>query len=1224
MAKKKPGSTAKPQDVPPGFVLRHTLRGHLAAFTRMAWSPDGRYLATPSYDKFIYIWDAKSGRFLHNLSGHTDLVYSVSWSPDGRALASASGDDTVHIWDADTGRHIRTLEHIGAVNSVSWSPDGRALASGGEIGTVHIWDPETGRIIRDLNVNGDTRSVSWSPESHVLASGGRGMTVNIWDAESGLHLRDLTGHIGTVYGASWSPDGRALASASSDTTVRIWDADTGRHIRTLEGHTALVSCVSWSPDGRLLASKSGDRTVRLWRSDQWDQVTVLLEKATGKWTAGIAFHPSRPVLATLGENGSIIRIWELDVDAILGHPQITTSKRYTSAKVVLVGDSDVGKSWLATRLVERRCPQPDEIGTTHGMKIWRKNAADFHPPAVAQTDEDREVIFWDLGGQEEYRLIHQMFLHDTTLALLLIDPTRGKGERDQAREWNLRLVKQLAGRKAVKLLVGAQVDDDTKAELIDTAEIRRLCDECGFVGFFEASAATDRKVDLLRQAIVDQIDWTLGQTSRPQLFQRIREEVDARQLKGEVVVLLDELNKAIRDKYPDLFEEQAVAAVTNQLALQGLLAQTQLKEGDRAVILRVDVVERYAGSLVVAARETSRGAPALQESVLGGAGLSLPGIADGDRLPKLQERIVLECVAEMMIRHGVCFRHEGLLVFPTLFKEPPTAEEAETLAHTVSLWYDFTGAIDNIYASLVAGLMVLRPFGPGRLAAGRAEFDDPAHGVCGLRQIKRPGGLAHIDLFFGPDTPLPRRDVFTAYVEDHLRRHGVEITEHKAIKCVCGKVIDELTVRERIADGKADVLCSRCETRTQISKGMEGVRERDAQADQKVFALRQQIEEKLAEDAEVTKGIIASTAASSAKAGPAARGPVRILHLSDLHFNPETVWASQLRALRNDLRSSDLQCDRVDHLVVSGDFIDRGNAKAFPPAKEFVAALRGELGVSSIEQVVLVPGNHDVVDDDEFYQWKSKKDGLKDGEYAPKGDGFLVRRPETWRDRFKPFSEQLYHFLYQQPYPLDPKDQGQAFLHADTRVQFLAFNSAWEIDQTERKRSGLLEAAVLAAIERADEQVKGMPPEERPLRIAVWHHALLHVEGMKNVNVVGHLTKAGVKLVLHGDVHEVNVAVNSFRWPGLAVIGVGAFGAKSNDRPESTPRMYHVLELMPGEGPGGFGWARIHTRARPKADGPWGSGDIWTNPSGTGKVATLDVDLKSGLRRDDGGNGTIA
>jgi hypothetical protein len=277
-----------------------------------------------------------------------------------------------------------------------------------------------------------------------------------------------------------------------------------------------------------------------------------------------------------------------------------------------------------------------------------------------------------------------------------------------------------------------------------------------------------------------------------------------------------------------------------------------------------------------------------------------------------------------------------------------------------------------------------------------------------------------------------------------------------------------------------------------------------------------------------------------------------------------------------------------------------------------VKNLRAELTIPSIQQVVLVPGNHDVVDSDEFYKWASKADGLKEGEYVPMGPGFLARHPELWRNRFKPFSEQLYHLLYQQPYPLDPKAQGRAFLNRNSRIQFLAFNSAWQIDQTDRKRSGLLESAVLAAIDKANEQAKEGAPEPHPLRIAVWHHALLHVEGVKNMNVVKHLTKAGVTLVLHGDVHEANVAADPFRWPRLVVLGVGAFGAKSADRPESTPGMYQVIELVPGNGPGGFDSAFVRTRSRPKMDGPWESGDIWMNPAGQGKVSTLEVALTTG------------
>jgi WD40 repeat protein/GTPase SAR1 family protein len=1259
--------------MPEGFYLRSTLlRGHTARIGRIAWSPDGRFLATPSGDSTVKVWDTSTGPTVWSLKGHTDAAVTVSWSPDGRRLASGGLDHTVRIWDVETGQNIRTLgkpphDYSGNVTSVSWSPNGLLLASCGEDSRVRLWDDRHYWPVRSLDGHTErVRSLSWSPDGQLLASVGEDGTVRVWDAAAGQLLHTLKGHTGWVNSVSWSPDRRLLASGGADGTVWVWDASTLQSVRMLEGHTKAINSVSWSSDGRLLASKSTDNTVRLWRRDTWTEAGQLYEPATDYWLQSIAFHPSCPVLATLGEGEHIVRIWDLDIDAILGRASAMGAEVYTTAKVVLLGDSNIGKSWLATQLIERRTPTPDERGTTHGMRIWRQPAEVFEPAAAPPpAGENREVFLWDFGGQDEYQLVHQMFLHDTTLALVLIDPTRSAAERDKARTWNFRLANQTRARTVAKFLIGAQVDDDARSQLIDQAAIDRLKADCGFGDFFETSAQTGRGIDALRKAIAGAIDWSIGQTTRPELFQRIREQVDARRVAGEVVVPLRTFNADLRAQLPALFEDDAAEAVTDQLARQGLLAKTRMKDGDEALILRVEVVEQHAASLVVLARNNLRGVPAFPEADLGSRQITLPGIEPSNRLDWADERVVLECVAELMIRHGVCFRHHGLLVFPTLFPEAPTEAEAEKLPHTVSLWYDFTGAIDNVYALLVAGLMVVGPFGAGRLTPGRAEFDDPAQGLCGLRRLRRPGGLAHIELFFDPTTPPTRRDAFVAYVEAHLRENGVEVTECRAIKCpACGKEITEETVRERIAYGGDDVICSRCERRTPIQEGMGGgvadIRKRDPQTDAKVLALRQEIKAKLALDAVKAKAVISGVAsetldresiasqigdrsdisgdiigsttgreaesrardiAAVEAAVRVARGPlpsddragsVRILHLSDLHFTRETRWEDHLDPLLLDLRHADLGCEVVHHLVISGDFVDKGSAGAFPAAREFVSTLSERLGLS-IDRVVLVPGNHDVVDEDGFYQWRSKKDGLKEGEYVEMGSGFLARDPGKWPERFRPFSDHLYHPLFQQPYPLKPEDQGQGFPPENTQVQFLAFNSAWAVDQTDRKRSGLLAGAILRGINAADAQQRRRPSRWDPLRVAVWHHAVLHVDGMRDDEVVGHLTKARVRLVLHGDVHEVKAAVDPFRWPGLTVLGAGAFGAANRARPESISGLYQVIELRPGDGPGGFGWARVYTRAREKANGPWVGWRNWmAGDGGTGKAAYFDVDLKTG------------
>jgi len=124
---------------------------------------------------------------------------------------------------------------------------------------------------------------------------------------------------------------------------------------------------------------------------------------------------------------------------------------------------------------------------------------------VALTSNPRNPLLWDFGGQDEYQLVHQMFLHDTTLALVLIDPTRGRAAMDEARDWNKRLEKHLDKDKAVKLLVGAKVD--RKSKLIDLNAIETLKEECGFAAFLDLSAKTERNTKSLRKLISDALDW---------------------------------------------------------------------------------------------------------------------------------------------------------------------------------------------------------------------------------------------------------------------------------------------------------------------------------------------------------------------------------------------------------------------------------------------------------------------------------------------------------------------------------------------------------------------------------------------------------------------------------------------------------------------------------------------------------------------------------------------
>jgi WD40 repeat protein len=411
--------------------LKH--QGAVRAFT---FSPDGKYVATASQDKFARLWDASNGSLVREIL-HSDVVTAVAFTPDGHSLATASDDKIVRLWDITEGSKISEMLHLGRVSAlalgpngmlatishgdasgdavtlwddlsgkqlwkvagegtsaISFSPDGRLLATVRSNGIARIFDVISGRWLRQYLGNTEVKWLTFSADGQKLATAGSDNIARVWSTSGGAELFRLLGHKASIISLAFSPSGGRLATASVDRTMMTWSARSGITPMELTGHAGPINRIAFSPDGGRLVTASWDRTAKVWNAQTGKELLTLYGHT--KEVLGVAFSPDGRRIVT-GSADNTAKVWDAhsgkELFTLLGHGDRVMAVAFSpdGKKVATASRDRTARLWDANK-GEALTILKGHTGSVEDVAF----SPDGRWLATASTDTTAKV--WDLAA----------------------------------------------------------------------------------------------------------------------------------------------------------------------------------------------------------------------------------------------------------------------------------------------------------------------------------------------------------------------------------------------------------------------------------------------------------------------------------------------------------------------------------------------------------------------------------------------------------------------------------------------------------------------------------------------------------------------------------------------------------------------------------------------------------------------------------------------------------
>jgi len=624
-------------------------------------------------------------------------------------------------------------------------------------------------------------SCAWSADHRTAIYGSEDGLLRVWDVLQGKVLRIFEGHTHPISSVALNSDQRRTLSGSTDKTVRLWDLQTGQSLCILGGHDQEVIRVMWSLDQSRGFSASRDGQIIIWDLSRLSNSQRQL-------------------------SGSISKFEKLPETPLAEAPR---QVQYTNAKVLLVGDSGVGKSGLSNYLAHRIRVEDDKpIPSTDGAWATRWSL----PYTRTKAGVEREIWLWDFAGQVDYRLVHQVFMEETAAAILVFNP-QDENPFDGLGRWD-RDLQKATHRPFAKLLAAGRVDRGGLTGGV--AGIKKFMAERGYLEPLHlTSAKTGEGCDQLREAVVDAINWQIiPETTSPALYQKMKEEILSLRDRGFVLIRLAELKQRLEMTFSgEDFELAELEAVLRLLSSPGMI---QRLDFGGFILLRPEVLSRYAAAVVRRVRKNAHELGCIREDELLAGDLDYQ---DFKRLAREDEAVVLRTLLDTFVSRAWCLRQPwnstALLTFPSYFRR----ERGEQPGHpSVLVTYRFEGSQDDIYATLVVLLHHTVAFESTDLWKSAADFKTHTGAALGFTLARESKGTSRLDVYFETKVDTTSRVIFLRYVHDHLSQHAKQVVRLRVYFCMNGKCkrfnqpfADRSTIDEALGPGgQGKVFCPTC------------------------------------------------------------------------------------------------------------------------------------------------------------------------------------------------------------------------------------------------------------------------------------------------------------------------------------------------------------------------------------------------------------------------------